>query len=563
MQFFNVFVKGFLEENIFTFIIYVIIIILLFPFEAVVLPKLYGNLFEVIKNKISPSISFFNFYDNIKSMNFQGTIVGILLGWVVIVLSYAIKHYFESILVPDFMTYMRKMLYEKTLNAFKEDYADVKTGEYLSRMLELIRNSKDLFHHIINGFFPYLCVVIVVIIYLTTQSKEIGAVLTSSFVLICILNYFAGEYLVKKVTERELFMNIEVNQNIQNTVDNLMNIYINNESNREIEKNAEKENKACVMMESIMFIENSIITLSYFIILFAYGYSLYLVYKMLLNKKIASASAIVFILMLGEYLSYGMDLASGYVHNIVYKLGIINASKDYIDDILVDNEKRVKKDVIKEGNVEFKDIVFRYKPESEEVLFDELNLKIKGGSKVGILGRSGSGKTTLMKMLVGLYKPEEGVISIDGVDINTIDIEYLRSEVNYLNQKTQLFENTVLYNMRYGNEISEKEIYEKLKQYRLLEVFSDLPGGVEANAGLNGGNLSGGMQKITILMRGILKPGKIIVLDEPLAGVDKGSIEKVINMILKETQGKTVIVITHDNAILPHMDTVVNINDLH
>lgn len=563
MQFFNVFVKGFLEENIFTFIIYVIIIILLFPFEAVVLPKLYGNLFEVIKNKISPSISFFNFYDNIKSMNFQGTIVGILLGWVVIVLSYAIKHYFESILVPDFMTYMRKMLYEKTLNAFKEDYADVKTGEYLSRMLELIRNSKDLFHHIINGFFPYLCVVIVVIIYLTTQSKEIGAVLTSSFVLICILNYFAGEYLVKKVTERELFMNIEVNQNIQNTVDNLMNIYINNESNREIEKNAEKENKACVMMESIMFIENSIITLSYFIILFAYGYSLYLVYKMLLNKKIASASAIVFILMLGEYLSYGMDLASGYVHNIVYKLGIINASKDYIDDILVDNEKRVKKDVIKEGNVEFKDIVFRYKPESEEVLFDELNLKIKGGSKVGILGRSGSGKTTLMKMLVGLYKPEEGVISIDGVDINTIDIEYLRSEVNYLNQKTQLFENTVLYNMRYGNEISEKEIYEKLKQYRLLEVFSDLPGGVEANAGLNGGNLSGGMQKITILMRGILKPGKIIVLDEPLAGLDKGSIEKVINMILKETQGKTVIVITHDNAILPHMDTVVNINDLH
>tara|TARA_Y200000002_G_C22685447_1_gene665795 strand:- start:862 stop:2553 length:1692 start_codon:yes stop_codon:yes gene_type:complete len=563
MQFFNVFVKGFLEENIFTFIIYVIIIILLFPFEAVVLPKLYGNLFEVIKNKISPSISFFNFYDNIKSMNFQGTVVGILLGWVVIVLSYAIKHYFESILVPDFMTYMRKMLYEKTLNAFKEDYADVKTGEYLSRMLELIRNSKDLFHHIINGFFPYLCVVIVVIIYLTTQSKEIGAVLTSSFVLICILNYFAGEYLVKKVTERELFMNIEVNQNIQNTVDNLMNIYINNESNREIEKNAEKENKACVMMESIMFIENSIITLSYFIILFAYGYSLYLVYKMLLNKKIASASAIVFILMLGEYLSYGMDLASGYVHNIVYKLGIINASKDYIDDILVDNEKRVKKDVIKEGNVEFKDIVFRYKPESEEVLFDELNLKIKGGSKVGILGRSGSGKTTLMKMLVGLYKPEEGVISIDGVDINTIDIEYLRSEVNYLNQKTQLFENTVLYNMRYGNEISEKEIYEKLKQYRLLEVFSDLPGGVEANAGLNGGNLSGGMQKITILMRGILKPGKIIVLDEPLAGLDKGSIEKVINMILKETQGKTVIVITHDNAILPHMDTVVNINDLH
>ena len=258
-----------------------------------------------------------------------------------------------------------------------------------------------------------------------------------------------------------------------------------------------------------------------------------------------------------------MDLCSGFVHNVLYKFGIINASKDYIENILVDNNTRIEKDVIRDGTVTFKDVVFRYKKDSDEVLFDGLNLEIKGGTKIGVIGRSGSGKTTLMKMLVGLYKPEEGEISIDGVDINTIDIEYLRSEVNYLNQKTQLFEDTVLYNMKYGNTISEDEIYNKLQQYGLLDVFSDLPGGVKANAGLNGGNLSGGMQKITILMRGILKPGKIIILDEPLAGLDKGSIEKVINMILHETKGKTVIIITHDNAILPHMDTVVNINDLH
>ena len=117
--------------------------------------------------------------------------------------------------------------------------------------------------------------------------------------------------------------------------------------------------------------------------------------------------------------------------------------------------------------------------------------------------------------------------------------------------------------MKYGNNKSEKEIKDKLKQYGLLEVFSDLPDGVEANAGLNGGNLSGGMQKVTILMRGILKPGRIIILDEPLAGLDKNTISKVINMIMKETKGKTVLVITHDNAILPYMDNVVNINELH
>ena len=116
--------------------------------------------------------------------------------------------------------------------------------------------------------------------------------------------------------------------------------------------------------------------------------------------------------------------------------------------------------------------------------------------------------------------------------------------------------------MRYGNDISEEEIISKLKKYKLDAVFEDLPGGVNGNAGLNGGNLSGGMQKITILMRGIMKKGNIIVLDEPLAGLDKNTISKVIKMVLEETVNKTLLVITHDNAILPHLDRVVDINSL-
>jgi ABC-type multidrug transport system fused ATPase/permease subunit len=391
-----------------------------------------------------------------------------------------------------------------------------------------------------------------------TENVKIGQILLLSFVIVTMLNYFGGNYLIRIVAEREIYMNEDVNQNIQNTVDNLMNIYINNETKAEVNKNLEKEKKATVLMNNIMFWENVTITTSHFIILIAYAISLYYVYGLLMKKKIKSGAAIVIILLLGEYMSYGMDLTSGFIHSMIYKLGIIKSAKHAVEELLVDNKDRTKKNVIKRGN-----IVFRYKKDSDEVLFDELNLKIEGGTRMGIMGRSGSGKTTLMKMLVGLYKPEEGKILIDGVDTNTMDLEYLRTEVNYLNQKTQLFEESILYNMKYGNNKSEKEIKDKLKQYGLLEVFSDLPDGVEANAGLNGGNLSGGMQKVTILMRGILKPGRIIILDEPLAGLDKNTISKVINMIMKETKGKTVLVITHDNAILPYMDNVVNINELH
>lgn len=561
-MFFEVFVKGFLEKYKYTLLVYVLIIIIFFPMEAVLLPKLYGNLFDTIKNTI-PNVSIFNIFDNIKLQNFQGSIVGIIITWGLILISLGVKHHLETTLMPEFMSHIRRILFDKTINAFKENYSDVKTGEYLSRMLELMRSAKDLFHYILNMFFPYLVATFVVVLYMFIENVKIGQILLLSFVIVTMINYFGGNYLIRIVAEREIYMNEDVNQNIQNTVDNLMNIYINNETKAEVNKNLEKEKKATVLMNNIMFWENITITTSHFIILIAYAISLYYVYELLMKKKIKSGAAIVIILLLGEYMSYGMDLTSGFIHSMIYKLGIIESAKHAVEELLVDNKDRTKKNVIKRGNIEFKDIVFRYKKDSDEVLFDELNLKIEGGTRMGIMGRSGSGKTTLMKMLVGLYKPEEGKILIDGVDTNTMDLEYLRTEVNYLNQKTQLFEESILYNMKYGNNKSEKEIKEKLKQYGLLEVFSDLPDGVEANAGLNGGNLSGGMQKVTILMRGILKPGRIIILDEPLAGLDKNTISKVINMIMKETKGKTVLVITHDNAILPYMDNVVNINELH
>ena len=561
MLFFKNFATNFALENKWTIVIYILIIVLFFPFESVVLPKIYGSLFDQLKDGIKGDFS--NVFENLQKMNLQGSIFAVLIAWLVIVLSYGAKHHLEAILIPDFYAHIRKVLYDKTINAFKDNYSDVRAGEYLSRMLELMRNAKDLFQYLLNGLFPYFIATIFTIIYLIMNTNDIGYVLLISVVLVAILLYFMGNYILELVKERENYMNEQVNQGqIQNSIDNLMNIYINNEADNEIKKNNKLESVASAKMNKIMFYQNVAITSGDTIILAAYGTSIYLIYKLLKEKKIKSSEAIVYILILGQFLSYGMDLIGGYIHNIIYKLGIIYAAEPFLNEIFIDESKRVKLTGISKGNIEFKDIVFRYKKDSDELLYDGLNLKIKGGTSMGLMGRSGSGKTTLMKMLVGLYKPEDGIVTIDGIDINTLNVDYLREHVNYVNQNTKLFENSVIYNMKYGNDISEEEIVSKLKKYKLENVFDDLPDGIGADAGLNGGNLSGGMQKITILMRGILKKGDIIILDEPLAGLDKNTISKVIEMILQETTNKTLIVITHDNAILPHLDRVVDINSL-
>jgi len=177
------------------------------------------------------------------------------------------------------------------------------------------------------------------------------------------------------------------------------------------------------------------------------------------------------------------------------------------------------------------------------------------------MGSSGSGKTTLMKMLVQIHRPNNGKITIDNVNILESDVAYLRENVTYVNQRTLLFNKPVIDNILYGNHDIKKEQVEKLmKKYDLNSVYSKLNEGIKTSAGVNGNNLSLGMQKVTILLRGILKKGKIIIFDEPLAGLDGTTRGKVMKMINEECRNKTTIVITHDKEILPYMDTIINLN---
>ena len=166
-------------------------------------------------------------------------------------------------------------------------------------------------------------------------------------------------------------------------------------------------------------------------------------------------------------------------------------------------------------------------------------------------------------MLVGLHKIEKGEILIDGTNINDIDVDYLRSNINYVNQQTKLFNEPIIKNITYGNnEISEEDVKELMKKYDLYEIYSEIASGIDGNAGVQGGNLSLGMQKVTMLMRGIIKKSNIVILDEPLAGLDMKTKNKVIKLILNECKNKTLIVITHDNDIIPYLDDVINLNQL-
>jgi ABC-type bacteriocin/lantibiotic exporter with double-glycine peptidase domain len=277
---------------------------------------------------------------------------------------------------------------------------------------------------------------------------------------------------------------------------------------------------------------------------------------------LTNKSAIVIILILGQYHNYFSWVNSAYVHQVTYKLGIINGSKEFLKQIFTPDEKKYQKNFVDKGEIQLKDVFFKHDKENNEYLFENLNMTIKGGDKVAIVGQSGAGKSTLLKLMLNLNTIESGSILIDGVPITDSHNEYLRSQVNYINQNTNLFNETVLYNMNYGNNVDEQIVIDKLKKYKLDEVFSELSDGIQSSCGVHGTNLSGGMQKVTMLIRGILKPSKIVLIDEPLSALDPETRVKVIKMIIEECKNKTLVVVTHDEEILPYMNEVIDIKDV-
>ena len=140
-------------------------------------------------------------------------------------------------------------------------------------------------------------------------------------------------------------------------------------------------------------------------------------------------------------------------------------------------------------------------------------------------------------------------------DVNTKDIDntVLRSMIIYINQRTQMFDMTVLENIKYGNPgVSDADVIQVIEKYQLETIYTGLRNGIRSECGLNGNHLSLGMQKTTILLRAYFKMGgsQIVVFDEPLSGLDGETRKKIMKMISDIDKSKTVIIITHDKEIL-------------
>ena len=173
-----------------------------------------------------------------------------------------------------------------------------------------------------------------------------------------------------------------------------------------------------------------------------------------------------------------------------------------------------------------------------------ISLKIYKGDKVAFIGESGSGKSTLVDLIIGVYKPQNGQISIDGVALSSENIKSWRKKVGYIPQTIYLFDGTVGENVAFGHEYDEAKIIEALKKANIYD-FLLLKEGINTKVGDGGIQLSGGQKQRIGIARALYSDPEVLVLDEATSALDNETEAKIMDEIYEVSAHKTLIVIAH------------------
>ena len=248
---------------------------------------------------------------------------------------------------------------------------------------------------------------------------------------------------------------------------------------------------------------------------------------------------------LGALQTYYQQIVSGFAP-FWFITNIINDAQKEREELYNGNEANLNDSIV------FKNVSFAYG--SSNVL-TQVNLNIKAGDFITIVGPSGGGKTTLTDMLLRFNKPDTGTIEIDGKNINNLSKSSLRKMIGYVPQETILFHDNIRNNLTFGDsEISDNKLRESLRRAGAIDFVEQLPDKLDFNVGEHGGRLSGGQKQRIGLARALLHSPKILLLDEPTSALDKKS-ENDILKTLDDIRGSvTIITISHQQTFVNAAD---------
>ena len=563
-------------------IIYILFTILSFPMESIVIPQLYSSFFSVLNKNTDKSV-------------FIKYIGLIILVQIIVNLSNNITSYIEAIFIPELNHYIINYIFKNLLRKYENSISEIELGKITARVSTIPGYVKELLTDFFVWLFPRIFTILLINIYFFYINFNLGII---SLVMLVIFIYINGKYFYgcsDLSTERhDLFE--ENNQITQDLLSNSASIYAAGNTNNEIKEYDINSKVYTTKFKDNLFCINKANIISGFLIVILFAilniFTVYLYY----NKTIDYTKLITIFIMILYYvpciITIGLILPS-----ITHSFGPIRSVDPFLEDLYnvdknykekqntnkstnthnstsaksnsitnnnskSDNsnnklDKEIFKNKLNSGNIVINNLSFEYT--KNNYIFKNFYLTIKNNERVAIIGNSGNGKSTLIKLIMGYYKVPNGTIYIDGRDINSFDVTELRKDIIYVNQNTKLFNTTILKNIQYGNDMTEKEINEIIKRIKVDGIFKNLKDGLHSESGIEGSKLSGGQRQIVHLLRNIGKNNKIIILDEPTSAIDVENKENIINAIKELSKNKTLILITHDKKLLSLTNRIIKL----
>lgn len=223
---------------------------------------------------------------------------------------------------------------------------------------------------------------------------------------------------------------------------------------------------------------------------------------------------------------------------------------------IVSPENGVKE--VKDGSIVFDHVNFKYSKEAKKFALADIDLTIKSGETVGVLGGTGSSKTSLIQLIPRLYDVTEGSVKVGGVDVRDYDLDVLRKEVSIVLQKNVLFSGTIKENLRWGNpNATDEELIEACKAAQADEFISAFPEKYDTYIEQGGTNVSGGQKQRLCIARALLRKPKILILDDSTSAVDTKTDALIRAAFAKEIPGTTKIIIAQRVASVEHADKIL------
>jgi ABC-type multidrug transport system fused ATPase/permease subunit len=507
--------KDYINKNKGLYFGYIAISTLSYVTKIIITPMIYSNIL------------------NLKEDNTFLIISQIFKLWIFMGIIYIVKIKIENNLFSTFLSFARQYLFRLFLEKNQTNFNDSSVTSDINRILEVTRYMKEIFAWISQYILPISLSMICINGYFLYKLPIMGVI--NIFSNIIMISYINNNYkkLIDDSIKRENSYSHMVKK-LDENFNNLLNIYLNNQVEKTISENEKIEND----YKDIYIKQNE--TVSHFISnIKIINYIFIMICIYILSKKSKDKQNFINIILIFTFYLSTIEGLIEDVPFIIMTIGNINYAEPFLENTL---KKEIRESYIPnfEGNIKVDNISFKY--ENSPYLFENFSLDIKKGERIVIIGKTGKGKSTLVKILLDFYNINKGNIYLDGINYKDIPIEEIRKNINYINQKTILFNDTILNNIKYGNDKTDKDIINFLQKYQLDNIFYDINKIIEKN----GSMISMGMQKVIFLVRGILKNSPVIIFDEPFSGIDQNTRKLVLHMIDEETKDKTVIIITHD-----------------